>query len=413
MPPQTGKTLLVSKLLPAYILGRDPDKKIISASYSAYLAASFNREAQRFIDSDQFNLVFPKTTLANSKFKDETDHKYLRKGDYFEIINSKGFFRTCGVGGSLTGTPVDIGIIDDPIKDYREARSPRVRENVWQWYSSVFKTRLHNNSQELLTMTRWHSDDLAGRIRALEESEWEILDFEAIKETNNPDDPREMGEALWESRHSKEKMEDARRSNPKIFQALYQQKPVIDGGNLFKENQFRYYKELPEKFDRVIQSWDCAFKGNEESDFVVGTVWGKYKENVYLLDRFRGQWDFNQTIKQFLLMTNKHPDARIKLVEDKANGTALENKLKSEVSGIVTINPQGSKVERAHMCLDLFESGSVYFPDPSIASWVTEYTNELKVFDKGANDDQVDSTTQALNYLFGNDPVARMKRFLS
>ena len=166
MPPQHGKSELTSRRLPAYLLGINPKFKIIGCSYSADLSKAFNRDVQRIIDSDEYKLVFQDTRLNSSNVKASSKGSYLRNADLFEIVKHRGFYKSVGVGGSLTGTPADIGIIDDPIKDKAEAESPTFRRRVWDWYTNVFLTRMHNDSQQLITLTRWHKDDLAGRILA-------------------------------------------------------------------------------------------------------------------------------------------------------------------------------------------------------------------------------------------------------
>ena len=164
MPPQHGKSELTSRRLPAYLLGQNPKLKIIGCSYGADLAKAFNRDVQRIIDNERYHSIFSNTTLSASNVKTSAKGSYLRNADLFEIVEHRGFYKSVGVGGSLTGTPADIGIIDDPIKDKAEAESPTYRAKVWDWYTNVFLTRMHNDSQQLITLTRWHKEDLAGRI---------------------------------------------------------------------------------------------------------------------------------------------------------------------------------------------------------------------------------------------------------
>ena len=246
MPPQHGKSELVSRRLPAYLLGKDPTKLIAGCSYSSDLATSFNRDVQRIIDDEVYYGVFPGTTLNSSNVKTSAKGSYLRNADLFEIVEHRGKYKSVGVGGALTGFTVDIGIIDDPIKDRMQAESLTVRENVWGWYNTVFSTRLHNDSQQLITLTRWHDDDLAGRIlkKANKDGSWHILTLEAIRERiQHPKDPRQQGEALWESRHSKKKIMGLAQADPQTFQALYQQDPRPFRDNLFVSN-FQYTKHV-------------------------------------------------------------------------------------------------------------------------------------------------------------------------
>lgn len=223
MPPQHGKSELVSRRLPAYLLGRNPKTKIIGCSYSADLASSFNRDVQRIIDTQEYANIFPSTKLNSTNVR--TSGTFLRNADIFEIVNHKGFYKSVGIGGSLTGTPADIGIIDDPIKGAQEADSHTFRAAAWEWFTTVFLTRLHNDSQILVTQTRWNEDDLSGRILDRMQG-WEVLTLPAINERGPTDtDPRQNGQVLWPERHSLERIEEIRQSNERAFHALYQQDP--------------------------------------------------------------------------------------------------------------------------------------------------------------------------------------------
>lgn len=206
------------------MLGIRPETKICVCSYSATLAQSFNRDIQRIVDDIPYHEVFPKTILNQSNVTTDAHGAYLRNSDIFETIGFRGFVKTVGVGGSLTGTPIDMGVIDDPFKDREEAMSIRIRDKVWSWYTDVFKTRLHNTSQELIIMTRWDDDDLAGRILKVEH-DWEVVTFQAIKEREIPGDPRMIGEALWPQKHSLERILAIKETSPFTFSSLYQQEP--------------------------------------------------------------------------------------------------------------------------------------------------------------------------------------------
>jgi hypothetical protein len=239
MPPQHGKSELTSRRLPAYILGINPKAKIIGCSYSADLATSFNRDVQRIIDDENYNNVFPETTLNGSNVRTAAKGNYLRNSDLFEIVEHRGFYKSVGVGGSLTGTPADIGIIDDPVKDAVEAESATYRARIWDWFTQVFMTRLHNDSQIIVTQTRWNNDDLSGRIikHLNNDNSWTILSLPAICEGNiNENDPREMGQALWEQKHSLKRLNEIKAANPRAFHALYQQDPKpFEGGLVYPQ----------------------------------------------------------------------------------------------------------------------------------------------------------------------------------
>jgi hypothetical protein len=238
MPPQHGKSELVSRNLPAYILGKDPKKKIVLASYSATLASSFNRDCQRIIDSEQYRDIFPDTILSSSNVVSVATN-WLRNSEIFETVGHGGFLKTVGVGGSLTGTPADVAIIDDPVKDSIEAMSPTYQFRNWNWFNDVLYTRIHNDSRILITQTRWDVNDLSGKIiqqMELGGEKWEILMLPAIKITENDYDPRNMGDALWPSRHSIDKLMTVRAQNIRTYESLYQQnpQPTQAGGEFYK-----------------------------------------------------------------------------------------------------------------------------------------------------------------------------------
>lgn len=244
MPPQHGKSQLTTRHLPAFLLGIRPSAKISVCCYSATLAQSFNRDIQRIIDDVPYHDIFPGTYLSASNVTTDAHGSYLRNADIFETIGFRGFVKTVGVGGSLTGTPIDVGIIDDPFKDREEAMSIRIRDKVWSWFTDVFRTRLHNDSQELVIMTRWDEDDLAGRILK-QESDWEVITLQAIKEREVPGDPRAIGEALWPERHSLDRILSIKETSPFTFSSLYQQEPKPSSEALVFPEWDEYDEEPP------------------------------------------------------------------------------------------------------------------------------------------------------------------------
>lgn len=270
MPPQHGKSELTSRRLPAYLLGIKPKLKLIGCSYSASLAASFNRDVQRIIDSEEYKDIFPDTYLNSSNVRTASQGSHLRNADMFETVGHRGFYKSVGVGGSLTGTPGDIGIIDDPIKDAMEAESQTYRARVWDWFTQVFLTRLHNDSQVIITQTRWNLDDLSGRIlkKMNNDSSWTVLSLPAICEgVVNAHDPRLIGCALWEQKHSLKRLNEIKAANPRAFHALYQQDPKPFEGGLI----YPVYKTISQtEFDAIkgLDAYGLDFGYNEPSAMV-------------------------------------------------------------------------------------------------------------------------------------------------
>ena len=248
MPPQHGKSELTSRRLPAYILGINPDTKIVGCSYSGTLASSFNRDVKRIISDSSYSEIFPNTSLNKKKTE---QGGYLNNADIFEVVGHRGFYKSVGVGGSLTGTPADIGIIDDPVKDAVEAESATYRARAWDWFTQVFLTRLHNDSQIIVTQTRWNVDDLSGRILKImnDNKDWVVLSLPAIKEgVTIEEDKRGIGEALWPEKHSLERLMEIKHASPRGFHALYQQDPKpFEGGLIYP----KFYVIEPQDFENA------------------------------------------------------------------------------------------------------------------------------------------------------------------
>lgn len=400
-PPRSGKSEIVSRRFPAYALGKNPDLQIIATSYSSDLVSRFNRDVQRIIDDDIYREIFPSTTLNGRNVRTDTRASYIRTSDLFEVVGHKGSYRSTGVGGGITGQGADILIIDDPIKDRAEANSPTIREKLWDWYTSTAYTRLSPGGGVIVMATRWHTDDLIGRlIQKMQEGsgdDFNVITYPAIAEHDEPH--RKAGEALHPERYDLEQLNAIRQTiGPQDWSALYQQRPVPEGGAVFKIAAFKRWNStnLPPAFDQILGSWDMTFKDSKSSDYVVGQVWGRKGVDLYLLDLFRGQWDFTKTLEMFALMTAKYPRTHRWLIEDKANGSAIISVLKKQIHGITPITPTESKLERAYAVTPLIEAGNVYIPES--ATWLANFEDELLNFPAGAHDDQVDSMTQALNF---------------
>ena len=274
MPPQHGKSVGSTTLLPAYILGLDPDLRVAIASYSASLANKFNRRVQRIIESKEYTELFPQTTIKQGG----KPANYIRTADEVEIIGRRGELLSVGREGALTGNRVDVFILDDLYKDAMEAYSPVVRENCWEWYTSVVKTRMHNNSRELIVFTRWHEEDLIGTLRQREQvcdirrwsdvehigaDVWVALNFEALMTAEASEiDPREQGEALWPDRQSASLLEAKRRLDAVRFESMYQGRPSSRGGLLYGDG-FREWDTLPRDIVRYANYTDTADMGDD------------------------------------------------------------------------------------------------------------------------------------------------------
>lgn len=328
VPPQHGKSLGSSVLLPSYMLGLCPDTKIAIASYSASLASRFNRRVQRVIDSAKYTDIFPGTRIKGVSERNES----IRTSNQVEIIGRSGELLSVGREGSLTGNEVDVFIIDDLYKDAMEANSPIIRDNCWEWYTSVVKTRLHNDSSELIVFTRWHDEDLIGtilgkekyvklesweQIGKLSRSEWLVLNFEALKEGISTEvDPRSEGEALWPARHSVELLKDKRSLDPFRFDCMYQGRPSPKDGLLYGD-KFKTYKRLPEETFRKCNYTDTADMGD---DYLCSVCYETSESGfIYITDVAYSRESMEFTEKQVADMLNRNM-TRIAYVESNNGG---------------------------------------------------------------------------------------------
>jgi predicted phage terminase large subunit-like protein len=413
MPPRFGKSELASRRFPAYMFGRDPDVRIIACSHNVELARAMNRDVQRIIDSPGYAEVFSQTALFGSNVRSNGRGAYIRNADAFEIVGRRGFYLAAGVGGSITGRGCDIGVIDDVVKNHEEAASETYRERVWDWYTSTFYTRLEKNAKILVVMTRWHEDDLVGRLLSLQKSaetlhKWRVVCFPGISEGQgeytHPEDARHRaeGDPLWPGKYSRAEMDETKAViGSRDWAGLYQQRPSPAEGAIFLRGWWRYWKTAPEPvwFDEIVQSWDCTFKDTKGTDYVVGQVWGRKGANRYLLDQCRDRMNFPKTVDAIRKLKAKWPSSGAILVEDAANGPAVVSILKSEIPGLIPVSPKGGKAVRAHAITAQIEAGNVYIPSPEAREWSGDFIEECAAFPNGKHDDQVDAMTQALSRL--------------
>lgn len=434
MPPRHGKSELVSRRLPAFILGRDPGAKIISATHTASLSSAMNRDVQRIIDSAEYRELFPATSLSGTNIRTMADGSYLRNSNEFEIVGNLGAYFCAGVGGAIAGRGGDFLLLDDPVKNQEEADSQVYRDALWEWYASTFATRLEKDGAILITLTRWHEDDLAGRLLKLGKSDpeadkWEVINFPAVKEKAEvPNDPRAEGEALWPWKYPLTDLKKIRATGgSRNFNALYQQRPSSEAGEILKrawmKNRFTVLPKLERgRWDKLLVSGDLRFKDSKTSgDYVVYQAWARLGSQIYFLGEARDRWGFTESVDAFVKIIGKTPIGGFKLsgldaklIENKANGPALENVLKRKIPGILLVEPDGGKVARANAVTPLWEAGNVWLPDPSIYPMIDSIVEEWVSFGPGcAFDDRSDTMSQALiklsdgldNYL---EDLARM-----
>jgi predicted phage terminase large subunit-like protein len=311
MPPQHGKSEGSTRRLPSFILGERPDTKVAIVSYNAPKARKFNREIQRIIDSQEYHDIFPNTCLNASNITTASG-AWLRNADECEIVGYRGGFKTVGVGGALTGEPVDVLIMDDIYKDAKTAWSPTVRESVSDWYDTVAETRLHNDSQQLIVFTRWHEDDLAGTLLRQQgiyhptdnPNGWVVVVYRAIKEGAPTEyDPRIEGEALWPERHALEKLLSIRTRNAHVFDSLYQQDPKPSEGLMY-ESGFVEYGIKPATQYCIRKAYvDTADTG---ADYLCAIVYDETEVGNYIVDVMYTQKPMEYTEPALARMLTRH-----------------------------------------------------------------------------------------------------------
>jgi predicted phage terminase large subunit-like protein len=407
--------MTVSETFPSYFIGRDPSRRVITVCYGDALARKFGRANRRKIEEFGKDLFGVSVSSENASMNN------------WGIQGHDGGMISAGVGGPITGEGADLLIIDDPIKNREEAESVTYREKVWDEWQNTLLTRLHPGGAVIIIMTRWHQDDFVGRLLSLEPDIWTVVSLPAEAEENDPLG-RPVGAPLWpEHGFNAEWMSVTKEAvGTRAWTSLYQQKPSPQEGSILKRHWWQYWCYPGQKLPPVIvrdefgefvsieavplpkqmelaQSWDMAFKDTRASAYVAGQVWGKEGANKYLLDQIRDKLDFVRTLQAVITLSVKWPQARAKWIEDKANGPAVMSVLKSKLSGLIPIQPHGTKEARAYAVTPQIQSGNVYLPHPHLAPWVEGFIEECAMFPNGAYADQVDTATQALNE-FGKAP---------
>lgn len=392
-PPRGGKSELVSRKFPAWCLGRNPDWQIIGTTYNDDLAADMGGDAKDCFDSPEFKALFEPRLKSDSTAKDnwKTD-----KG---------GIYIGAGVGGGITGRGAHVFIIDDPYKDAKDAWSGATRKRIWDWFTSTASTRLMSGGGILMILTSWHDDGIDNKLLREQEKvgeKWEVIDIPAMMDAmyvgRHPEDPREPGESYWPDDWPVWELEKIRRRDEYVWSALYQQRAIPEGGNIVGKHQIRLWRRMPDDMDEIYLSWDLAFKKSQESSRVAGHVWGRKGADFYLLDRDTKVRDFLETLDAFEAMCRKWPRALVKLVEDKANGPALQSMLQHKINGLIMINPDNDKTGRFRAVAPVFASGNVYAPDPEVHPWAQEIIEEWTRFPNSEYNDDTDATSQALAY---------------
>lgn len=411
MPPQEGKTETASKKFPLWALLHNPELRIAIVSYEHNVARRISRSVRDFIVMNpQLGLrIRPDVSAQNE----------------WQLDGHRGGVYSTGIGGALTGRPVDLMIVDDPVKDREQADSLTYRERAWDWWLEVGSTRLAPGAPVAVIATRWHHDDMIGRLLAANDgASWRVVNIPAQadhKPEQAETDPlnRQPGEFMLSARgRTTGQWEGIKtRSGPRTWASLYQGRPTPDEGNLFPRDAWRDHRFDTAQHivradgscwvpmtagDELVQTWDMAFKGTDSSDYVVGMVLLRRGVQVWVLEMVRRRMDFTATLAAVKDLSARWPQANAKYVEDKANGTAVINLLASSVGGLIPVEPDGGKMARAQAVAPFVHAGNVHLPEPALLPNVEELVEEAAAFPAGAHDDAVDALTQGLNRLLIN-----------
>lgn len=393
MPPRQMKSLSVSVFWPCWEWINWPDRRWLFASYAQSLSIRDSLKCRRLILSpwyqSHYGHIFQLVSDQNAKVRFEN--------------NRTGYRLATSVDAAATGEGGDRIVVDDP-HNVRDAASDAVRESTLVWWDEAMTTRLNDprTGARIIVMQRVHENDLSGHLLA--QGGWEHLclpaEYEGEKHFTSIgwSDPREnLGDLLWPERFGRVEIDHLKRALGSYATAgQLQQRPSPAAGGVLKRDWWRFYVRPPEKFDRLIMSWDLTFKDTKTADYAVGQVWGQVGADAYLLDQVRDRMDFPTTVNAFRALAAKWPDALGKYVEDKANGPAVISTLQREIPGIIAVQPEGSKEARAHAASPWIEAGNVWLPDPEEAPWVHDFIEECAAFPVGRHDDQVDAMSQAI-----------------
>ena len=399
MPPRYMKSICVSVMWPVWEWIRHPSTRWLFSSYASSLSTKHSLDRRTIIQSPQYQHFY------GDRFKLTDDQNV--KTEYNN--NKRGYMFSTSTGGAATGKGGDRIVIDDPLNP-KEAGSDALRTIANTFFDQTLTTRLDDKKKGaiVIVMQRLHERDLSGHV--LEQGGYVHLNLpaEAPHKTmiyfpkTGKTFERPKDHILFEEREGKPELEQQKRALGSYgYAGQYQQDPSPADGGLLKRIWWKYYNEMPSlnAFHTVLLSMDCTFKNLETSDYVVIQIWGRIGAKKYLLDQARFKADFPGTIKRLKDMVRKWPQAKRKLIEDKANGSAVISALKDSIDGIIAVEPKGGKIARAQAVSYTIEAGDVYIPSKELAYWIDDFVEECVKFPKGSNDDQVDAMTQALTEL--------------
>ncbi len=391
-PPQHGKSRAITESLPSWFIGRNPDLRCILTAYNADVAERFGNNNRQLVKN------FGKE-IFGIQISESQDNKTL-----WDIDKRQGGLLSVGILGGLTSNGGALIIVDDPFKNGEEANNPDIREKVYQTFADSVLTRARGKGNGVIVIhTRWHEDDLIGR---LEKQNWIVVNIPCVWESGvDKLLHRQVGQTLCpEMGFDSEWAETMRKTlGERKWSALYQGKPFVDGGNIIKRQDIKIYdeKSKPASFEELVLSCDLSFGGTKNAnDPYCMTLWGRNGGNHYLLKIYNKKANFKDTAQAIRIICAENPTLRKKIIESKANGRATIEMLGHEIGGFVPYDPKNlSKEDRLQNVAPYFEGGNVYFPDEKLEPKIEEYIDQLLRFPNATHDDFVDTISQyLLNY---------------
>lgn len=396
-PPQHGKSESITDTI-SWIAGRNPALRTIYASFSERLGVRANLKLQRLYSRKIYRDIFPNTKINEKNVVTGTN--YLRNREILEYVGNIGYFRNTTVQGSITGESLDLGVIDDPLKGREEANSSTVRNKTWEWFTDDFFTRFSENAGFLMILTRWHIDDPAARL-IINNPRVKVLKYKAIAEEDEKF--RKKGEALIPEHKSKEFLLERKKIMGANFEALYQQNPIIKGGNIFKTEWIKFVtRDVINSitFDKFYITVDSALKDKEKNDYTVYSAFGVFDNKLYLLDMFRGKPLSNEReviLKSFYSKNNKYPFQGC-YIEQKASGIDLFQRLRYDDYMVFGIERQNDKIFRANTVTSYVEIYGLYVAED--LPCLTDFINEYQQFPNSLHDDIIDTLLDGIELAY-------------
>lgn len=402
-PPQHGKSEAITDFI-AWVSGKHPELKTIYASFSERLGVRANLKLQRTYTRKTYTDIFPQTQINSKNVVSGTNH--LRNREILEYVDKGGYFRNTTVKGSVTGESLDLGVIDDPLKGREEANSQTVRNKTWEWFTDDFFSRFSEDAGFLMILTRWHVDDPAGRLKNLD-SDVKILTYKAIAEDD--EEHRKKGEALLPNHKSIEFLNKRKKimSNDN-FEALYQQNPVISGGNLFKSEWIKSIsRHAIEKvpFTNRFVTADTALKDKEKNDYTVYSSWGVFEHRLYLIDMYRGKPKSKEretVANTFHDKHNKFPFGGF-YIEQKASGVDLYQRMSDSGKMVKEVERNTDKYFRAQSIESYIEIYGLHYAED--IECIGDFINEYQQFPDALHDDTVDTMMDAFEIAYHDQVI--------